>query len=230
MNIIFDGDDTIWANNLYFQKAIDDLILLLSRDWSEDKIVLFTKNLNNIEYTNSRAAPYGITDFQNSLLMAIKVTDNTYINNYVEEHIAHINKYFLLPPQLIDNSNLILKKLKIKNKLYLYTKGHINEQLAKIKSLNIETFFEDIAIVDSKNILNLEQTINRWSLNKLDTYYIGDSYENDIIIANKAGLKTIYFNNGHSWAKENIQHENDLFLYNFKISNLNQIFEVVKKD
>lgn len=85
--------------------------------------------------------------------------------------------------------------------LGLITNGPDDHQRMKISALELQKWFLDDAIITSggEGVAKPESEIFRIlerkrGLDPLSTYYIGDSYANDVVGAHNAGWKTIWLN------------------------------------
>ncbi len=65
LNLIFDGDDTLWENNVLFERAIEAFIDYLAHPTLSRSEVRAA--LDEIELSNTRAYGYGVEVFERSL-------------------------------------------------------------------------------------------------------------------------------------------------------------------
>ena len=88
-----------------------------------------------------------------------------------------------------------------------------------IKSLGIKDFFEKIFIKDGKSLddFQLIMKLNK-NLDLQSSWVIGDRVKREIILANKCGLKTIWFKNGKfaTEAPTLIDEEPDFTVYSLE--------------
>src|SRR5580700_4261899 len=66
--LIFDADDTLWENNIYFERAFDDFVDFL--DHSALNPAQIRDVLNEIELANSKVHGYGAKNFGRNLQQA----------------------------------------------------------------------------------------------------------------------------------------------------------------
>ena len=66
--LIFDADDTLWENNIYFESAFDDFVEFLGHSSLTPPQV--REVLNEIELVNSRIHGYGSLNFGRNLQQA----------------------------------------------------------------------------------------------------------------------------------------------------------------
>jgi putative hydrolase of the HAD superfamily len=64
--LLFDADDTLWENNIYFERAIASFISYLNhRQFSPEQV---RERLNHVEHATIRANGYGLKSFRQSLV------------------------------------------------------------------------------------------------------------------------------------------------------------------
>lgn len=83
----------------------------------------------------------------------------------------------------------------------ILTNGRPQSQSAKITALNLHRWFDDEHIFISGAIgyqkpdpMTFKYVENTFKLNPEDTWYVGDTYEADVVGANEAGWNTVWFN------------------------------------
>ena len=68
--LVFDADDTLWENNIYFERAFDDFCAFL--DHSKLTPVQVRDVLNEIEMVNAKTHGYGAKSFGRNLQQAYR--------------------------------------------------------------------------------------------------------------------------------------------------------------
>ena len=64
--LLFDADDTLWENNIYFERAIAAFISYLDhKEYSREQV---REKLNEVERENVRQHGYGLESFRRSLI------------------------------------------------------------------------------------------------------------------------------------------------------------------
>ena len=71
--LIFDADDTLWENNIYFERAFDDFVAFLSHSTLTSTQIRDV--LNEIELVNAKVHGYGSKNFGRNLQQAYRVAD-----------------------------------------------------------------------------------------------------------------------------------------------------------
>src|SRR5260370_17167866 len=68
--LLIDDDDTLWENNIYFERAIADFISFLNHhEFTPEQV---RKKLNEVEREGIRKHGYGLNSFVQSLVMTFE--------------------------------------------------------------------------------------------------------------------------------------------------------------
>jgi putative hydrolase of the HAD superfamily len=198
--IIFDGDDTLWETQMFYDQAKERFYDLMkaqgfSRDAARQKFS--TVSISNVEN-------YGLS--RNRFLVSMREVYEYFcylysrpVNSIVLTEIDEICFImFNIKPRLIEGADQLLCQLRFTYKLFLYTSGEIEVQEKKIETLAISKYFDDIFIVNRKNHTELMKIVNSQRLNIDKTWMIGNSVRSDINPALRMGLRCIWIARG-SW-------------------------------
>ena len=114
-------------------------------------------------------------------------------------------------------------------KLGIITNGPSNHQWAKVNALGVEKWIprENIIVsgdlgINKPDVGIFDAMQEKLQLDAESLYYIGDSFENDIVGANNAGWNTIWINR---YNKEYLQ---DTKMYKI-VQNNHELFENIKE-
>ncbi len=130
--IIIDADDTLWENNVFFDKAISHFISQLEYlGYTPDYI---RHILNETERRNIRQHGYGVRSFRRSLEETyLKLAGNMARREMVkaiEQMAAELEN---TPPQILEGVPETLAYLAKRHRLILLTKGEAAEQAGKVE-------------------------------------------------------------------------------------------------
>jgi putative hydrolase of the HAD superfamily len=199
--LIFDADDTLWENNVLFERVIDDYL-----DWLKhptlDKAQL-RGILDDIELANVPILGYGSNALLGSLgqmfehLYSRPVTARE--TQEIDELAAALRNHQV---DLIPGVSETLTELGGRHELLLLTKGHVAEQEAKLAASNLAHHFSGISIVSEKNVETYRGLVNEYSLDVARTWMIGNSPKSDILPARQAGMSAVFIPNQHTWVLE----------------------------
>lgn len=201
MNLLIDADDTLWENNIYFERAFDDFCDFL--DHSALTPPEIRDVLNEIELANARIHGYGAMNFGRNLQQAYQHLAERHIQ---EEHLRHVlslaERILEQPMELIDGVEETLAYLSERHHLTLFTKGHPEEQRLKVDRSGLGPYFRHTAIVKEKDRAAYGRIVEEKGFEKPQTWMIGNSPKSDINPALEAGLNAVLVPHEHTWVLE----------------------------
>jgi putative hydrolase of the HAD superfamily len=199
--LIFDADDTLWENNVRFERVIDDFL-----DWLAHPTLAKAQLrpiLDDIERANTVTVGYG----SKALLYNLRETfEHLYQRQVTDVESKQIEE---LAVALIDHRvDLIegvpetLAELAGRHELLMLTKGAVDEQQGKIDSSGLARHFSGIHIVAEKDVRVYLELVEQRSLDAGNTWMIGNSPKSDILPARAAGMNAVFIPNVHTWVLE----------------------------
>jgi putative hydrolase of the HAD superfamily len=200
-SLIFDADDTLWQNNLLFNRVIDDFIGWLAHptlDRTQVRAVL-----SDIERANVAAHGYGTSVFLRSLRDCFAHLAER-PSTADEDRRIHALAADLLAGriELFPSVSATLSILGTRHDLYLLTKGDAVEQQRKIDASGLLPHFRAAEIVPEKTAEAYLEVIARYRLAPETTWMIGNSPKSDILPARSAGLNAVFIPSQHTWELE----------------------------
>lgn len=200
-NLLIDADDTLWENNIYFERAFDEFCAFLNHSRLAPAQVRAV--LDEIELVNSKVHGYGARNFGRNLEQCYRRLAEYEIG---EEHSrrvpALVERILDHPMELIVGVPETLHYLSSRHRLILFTKGHPDEQRKKIDRSGLAEYFEHAAIVKEKNSAAYRDVVSRHALDPERTWMIGNSPKSDINPALAAGLRAVFIPHDHTWGLE----------------------------
>lgn len=224
--LIFDADDTLWENNIFYLKAANDFFKLLINAGYQRIQVEYT--FDQLEKSVVNDHGYGSINFIYILEELFKKypvsTDNVRqkLNLIIDEFNAHkINK-----PLLFDHVKETMERLSADYDLYILTKGDYKEQELKIKNSGLSSFIQEYFILPEKNdqtYFDLLHT-NNWSAEKV--CMIGNSPKSDINPALRNNMYAVYIPYRNTWKLdiEPIINKNGKFIQISHFKELKNLF------
>jgi len=199
--LVFDADDTLWENNVLFERVIDDFLEWL-RHPTLDRAALRAV-FNDIEAANTAAHGYGSQVFLRSLgecfahLRERPATEaeRQEINELAVALVEH-------RVELVPGVATILADLGSRHELLLLTKGQVEEQQHKVDVSGLGHHFRNVHIVSEKNPDTYRWLVAEESLTPSVTWMIGNSPKSDINPARLAGLNAVFIPNDNTWVLE----------------------------
>lgn len=204
--LLIDADDTLWENNIFFEKTIEDFITQLEHLGYTREYIRHI--LNETERRNIRQHGYGVRSFRRSL-------EETYLklagNMAKRELMKAIEKMAIdleaTPPHIMDGVPETLAYLSKRNRLILLTKGEAAEQAAKVERSGLQRYFDAIEIVMEKSADTYERMIEQFKIVKTHGWMVGNSPRSDINPALHAGLNAVFIPHSATWQMEHAELE-----------------------
>jgi putative hydrolase of the HAD superfamily len=199
--LLVDADDTLWENNIYFERAFDAFCDFLAH--STLTAAQVREVLNEIESVNARLHGYGSTNFGRNLQQAYRHLAEREIQEDDLRHVMSLAERILEEPiDLIEGVEETLAYLSERHDLTLFTKGHPEEQRLKLDRSGLGPYFAHTAIVKEKDATAYSRLIEERGLRKQETWMIGNSPKSDINPALEAGLNAVLVPHPHTWVLE----------------------------
>ena len=215
--LLIDADDTLWENNVYFERVIAAVQALLAPFGVAPK--RFRERLDALECEHIPVHGYGTVNFCRSLLEAFNIflpaADHPDLCKRVEALALGILRQ---PVEVIEDVPETLEYLAARHTLYLVTKGNAEEQTGKIESSCLANKFQGIEILAEKNAGTYCQLIERHGWEPSQTWMVGNSPRSDINPAIRAGMNAVFIPHAHTWVLEHeepVQHSRVLALEKF---------------
>jgi putative hydrolase of the HAD superfamily len=199
--LLFDADDTLWENNVYFERAITAFISYLDHRVHTPEEV--REHLNLCEHATIAQHGYGLKSFRRSLincfeqLAAAPVTDDQHHRIVSFAHSIAEQEIELLP--FVANT---LPQLATRHRLLLVTKGDHDEQLDKLQRSGLRPHFVEVEVLPEKSEDAYRQLAIRHRLDLNHTWMIGNSPRSDINPALAAGLNAVFIPHDFTWVLE----------------------------
>ncbi len=199
--LLIDADDTLWENNIYFERAIARFISFLNHhEFSAEQVRAV---LNDVERENIVAHGYGLHSFAHSLVGTYErlsphpVTPESHaqITSFTHSIMDHAIETLPEVPET-------LSYLRARHRLILVTKGALAEQTGKVERSGLKTYFEAVEIVAEKDAAIYSHLLEKHGLTRDSTWMIGNSPKSDINPALAAGLHAVFVPHGDTWILE----------------------------
>src|SRR5580692_9756719 len=159
--IIIDADDTLWENNVFFDKAITHFVAQLEYlGYTPDYI---RHILNETERRNIRQHGYGVRSFRRSLEETyLKLAGNMARREIVKGIEQMASELENTPPQILGGVPETLAYLAKRHRLILLTKGEAAEQAGKVERSGLQTYFDAIEIVMDKDLSVFKRLVDEF--------------------------------------------------------------------
>jgi len=199
--LIVDADDTLWENNIYFERAFDDFVRFLDHSSLSSREIRDV--LDRIEETNARIHGYGSLNFARNLRQCYeRLAEREIRPADLQEVLGFAERILECPMEVIPGVPETLEYLALRHDLTLFTKGHVEEQKLKIDRSGLGVFFGHTAIVKEKDAAAYRSLIAERAMDPARTWMVGNSPKSDINPALEAGLNAVFVPHAHTWVLE----------------------------
>ena len=204
--LLIDADDTLWENNIFFEKTIDHFITQLEHLGYTREYIRHI--LNETERRNIRQHGYGVRSFRRSLEDTyMKLAGNSARREMVKEIERMAAELEATPPHILDGVPETLAYLAKHHRLILLTKGEPAEQAAKVERSGLQSYFDAIEIVLEKTSEIYDRMIEQFKIVKSHGWMVGNSPRSDINPALQSGLNAVFIPHSSTWELEKAEVE-----------------------
>jgi putative hydrolase of the HAD superfamily len=199
--LLMDADDTLWENNVYYERAIAKFISLLDhRQHSRGQV---REILNQVERESIVKHGYGLHSFAHSLVETFEKLSTDAITPDLAERIrSFAHQIADHPVEILRGVPETLEYLGERHHLIMMTKGNFAEQAGKVERSGLKEYFSAIEIVAEKDEATYRSVIAKYALPADTTWMIGNSPKSDINPALAAGLHAVFVPHDNTWILE----------------------------
>ena len=199
--LLIDADDTLWENNVYFERAIAAFIIYLDhREYSPAEV---RQALNQVERETILTHGYGLPSFTRSLVTCFGRLSSEPMTDEKRERIEGFARTIAEQEiELLPGVAETLAELSTRHRLILMTKGNHAEQADKLARSGLGATFAAVEIVAEKDPPTYREVIARHELTPHTSWMIGNSIKSDINPALAAGLHAVFLFHKDTWVLE----------------------------
>ena len=199
--LLIDADDTLWENNIYFERAISGFISFLNHhEFSPQQV---REVLNQVERECIVTHGYGLHSFMHALVQTFERLAVEPLTPALHETIHGFARTIAEHPvEILPDVPETLHYLSQKHRLILMTKGAPAEQSGKVERSGLKKHFSAVEIVPEKDAATYEAMKHKHRLPMNSTWMIGNSPKSDINPALVAGLNAVFVPHGKTWILE----------------------------
>jgi putative hydrolase of the HAD superfamily len=205
--LLIDADDTLWENNVYFERAIAAFISTL--DHHKYSPAEVRAALNEVERETILTHGYGLPSFTRSLLLCFERLSPALMTEEKTERILGFARSIAEQEiELLPGVAETLAELSTRHRLILMTKGNHAEQADKLTRSGLASYFSAVEIVAEKDPATYREVILRHEsaphpgCAPQNYWMIGNSPKSDINPALAAGLNAVFLFHKGTWVLE----------------------------
>jgi len=199
--LLIDADDTLWENNIYFERAIADFISFLNH--RERTPAEVREILNDVERECIVSHGYGLQSFAHALAKTFERISVEPLTDGLHQTIRGFARTIAEQPvQLLPKGAETLQYLANRHHLILVTKGDFTEQSGKVERSGLKQYFSAVEVVADKTIPAYHQVVGKYQLASDCTWMVGNSPKSDINPALGAGINAVFVPHDDTWILE----------------------------
>ncbi len=199
--LLIDADDTLWENNVYFERAIAAFISFL--DHQEYSPAQVRAALNAVERETIQDHGYGVTSFTRSLVTCFARLSPAPVSEEKARRILGFARSIAEQEiELLAGVAETLADLATRHRLILMSKGDQAEQADKLNRSGLAGHFSAVEIVREKDPAAYREVLDRHRLQPRSSWMIGNSPKSDINPALAAGLNAVFLFHKDTWVFE----------------------------
>lgn len=199
--LLIDADDTLWENNIYFERAIARFISFLNHhEFSAEQV---REVLNDVERECIVTHGYGLHSFAHALVRTFERLSSGPVTPELQEQVrSFANSIENHTIEFLPEVPATLEYLRQRHRLILVTKGAPAEQMGKVERSGVSQYFESTEVVAEKSADVYGRIVEQFNLHRGSTWMVGNSPKSDINPALAAGLHAIFVPHGDTWILE----------------------------
>jgi putative hydrolase of the HAD superfamily len=199
--LLFDADDTLWENNIYFERAITAFISYLDHRVHTAEEV--REHLNAVERQTVAVHGYGLKSFRMSLVRCFEELTAARVSE--ERHrriVSFVDSIAEQEMELLPGVEEALPLLAGRHRLLMVTKGDPEEQTDKLQRAGLARYFAAVEVLAEKRESAYRELTERHRCDVGTTWMIGNSPKSDINPALAAGLNAVFVPHDFTWVLE----------------------------
>ena len=200
-SLLIDADDTLWENNIYFERAIANFISFLNHhEYTPEQV---RDVLMDVERATIVKHGYGLHSFAHALVETFERLSVEPLTPALHETIhgfAHAIAEH--PVEIIAGVPATLDYLAGRHHLILMTKGNFTEQSGKVERSGLTPYFAAVEVVPEKDPAMYREVVGKYGLVREITWMVGNSPKSDVNPALAVGLNAVFVPHDQTWLLE----------------------------
>jgi putative hydrolase of the HAD superfamily len=199
--LLIDADDTLWENNIYFERAITSFISYLDHRVHTPEEV--REHLNRVEHATILTHGYGLHSFRRSLIDCFEQLTDAPLTPEKQRRIESFAQSIADQEiELLPSVAPTLADLATRHRLIMVTKGDLTEQTGKLERSGLAHHFTAVEVLPEKHGDAYRFLASHHACEACNTWMIGNSPRSDVNPALAAGLNAIFIPHDFTWVLE----------------------------
>ncbi len=198
----FDGDDTLWHSQDFYDAAQAEFERIVGRyvNLADARV---HERLLAIESGNIAAFGYGAKGMTLSMIEAAFEITGGLISSGDLHRLVGIGKEVLAHPvDLLPGIREAVEKVAADFRIVLITKGDLIHQQAKVRQSRLGDLFQRIEIVSEKDVAAYARVLGEFAVRPQDFVMVGNSLRSDIAPVVQLGGCGVYMPYHSTWSLE----------------------------
>ncbi|WP_242108996.1 HAD family hydrolase [Luteimonas aquatica] len=200
--VAFDGDDTLWRSQDYFDRAQEDYERIVGAyvDLADARVL---ERLYDIEKTNLAWFGYGVKGMTLSMIEAAVAITGQRISAADVHRIVQLAKDLLRHPvELLPGIREAVEAIAAEHEVVLITKGDLFHQEAKVRDSGLAGLFHRIEIVSEKDDPTYARLLEEFGIAPAQFVMVGNSLRSDIAPVLRLGGWGVHMPYHTTWSHE----------------------------
>ncbi|MGH9393439.1 MAG: HAD family hydrolase [Terriglobales bacterium] len=199
--LLLDADDTLWENNVYFERAIEGFYELVAPGGGDRGPLRAC--INREERRVIAEMGYGLASFRVALARAFQALAPERWDRAAADAVEALAERIAGEPIVfLAGVEETLRYLAPRHRLLLLTKGDFAEQTRKVALSGVRAWFERVEVVPEKNVATYRGQLAQLEVPAEQCWMIGNSPKSDINPALAAGLNAVFIPHPQTWVLE----------------------------
>lgn len=204
LTVIVDADDTLWENNIYYERCLGDFTDLMAEEGFDPREAQRTMGV--VERERIPEVGYAPQEFARSLVVTYQRLCQHHgrpVDDAVAEAVLDVGLTVVgYPMVLLDGVEETLERLDGRYRLLLLTKGDQEIQREKLARSGLGCYFDTVHVVAEKDADVFRDLVARYDLHCQRTWMVGNSPRSDVNPAVEAGIGAVYVPHPNTWNLE----------------------------
>ncbi len=200
--VAFDGDDTLWRSQDYFDAAQLEFEQIVGRyiDLADARVA---ERLYAFEKANLAWFGYGVKGMALSMIeAAVEITGHRVGAADVQRIVGLAKELLRHPVELLPGIRDAVAAVAARHDVVLITKGDLFHQEAKVRESGLAALFPRIEIVSEKNTATYARVLAEFGLAPAQFAMIGNSLRSDIVPVLELGGWGVHMPYHVTWVHE----------------------------
>ena len=199
--LLIDADDTLWENNVYFERAIANFISFLNHhEYTPQQV---REVLNDVERKNVVKHGYGLISFAHALVETFERLSVEPLTPALHKTIhGFAHAIAENPVEIIAGVAETVAYLAGRHHLIMVTKGNLVEQTGKVERSGLKPHFAAVEVVAEKDAAVYHELAEKYGFARESTWMVGNSPKSDVNPALAAGLNAVFVPHDQTWVLE----------------------------